>query len=400
MPNTTIRRLGIITAGYPSLANPSHYTFVRQLSHAFVRAGGDCIVFSPVNVRHSLNRKGYAYNSVESVSDGKDVHVFRPRFVQYWGRGGMAKLGIFNPQRAMLHSFAKSVIRTIKREQLDLDAVYGHFLYSGGVAAIMVGREFGIPAFPGMGESVSVGDEIWSIVPYGTAHAKREVKHAKSIITNSSLLANIIHNVLDYPSEKIGIFPNGTNLELFHPSDKIASRKEFGFPQEDLIVACVGHYSDRKGHKRVLDAIEPLDGVKAVFAGNGIPFQKNNKVLWNTATDQEKIPSLLSACDLFVLPTLREGSCNAIVEAMACGLPVISSDGAFNDDLLSDDMSIRVNPTSVADIRKAIIALRDDSVRRKKMAEAAIERSKQFDVNDRAKRILNFMEDHSSREVL
>ena len=97
-----------------------------------------------------------------------------------------------------------------------------------------------------------------------------------------------------------------------------------------------------------------------------------------------------------MLPTLQEGSCNAIVEAMACGLPIISSDGAFNDDLLTDEMSIRVNPKSVEEIHQAIITLRDDPVRRKQMADAALERSKQFDVDDRAERILSFIENHSS----
>lgn len=395
MATTTIKRLGIVTAGYPSVENPAYYTFVRQLVHAFSRAGVICTVLTPINVRHSLNREGYAYHSVESVCEGKNVHIYRPRFIQYWGRGGMAKLGILNPQRAMLYSFINAVIRTIKRENIELDAVYGHFFYAAGVTAVRVGRKYGIPAFPGMGESTSGENDIWSIRPYGIAHAKREAGHAKGIITNSSLLGSMVHRILDYPVDKIGVFPNGTNLKLFCPSDKSVSRKEYGFPEDEMIVACVGHFSDRKGQQRVMDAIEPLDGVKAVFVGKDIPFQKDNKVLWNTALPQEKIPGLLSACDLFVLPTLEEGSCNVIVEAMACGMPIISSDGAFNDDLLADDMSIRVNPKSVEAIREAVIALRDDPARRKQMAQAAIERSRQFDVNDRAKRMIQFMECHS-----
>jgi glycosyltransferase involved in cell wall biosynthesis len=307
----------------------------------------------------------------------------------------MANLGVLNPQRAMLQSFTYSVMRTIRRESLAFDAIYGHFLYMGGVSAIRVGRTFSIPAFLGMGESTSGGDEVWSVKPYGVAHAKREAIDAKGIITNSSLLADVVHRILDYPSEKIGVFPNGTNLKLFTPSDKKASRKEFGFPEQDLIVVCVGHFSDRKGQQRLMDAIQSLKGVKAVFVGKGIPYKKENQVLWNKVAHQEQIPALLSACDVFVLPTLREGSCNVIVEAMACGLPVISSEGAFNDDLLTDDMSIRMDPDNVEAIRNAILLLRDDPARRKQMAKAALERSKQFDVNDRAKRILNFMETHA-----
>ena len=171
-------------------------------------------------------------------------------------------MGILNPQRAMLNSFTNSIIRTVKCEHLGFDALYGHFIYTGGVAAVRVGQKLGIPAFPGIGESTSGEDELWSIMPYGLTHAKREIRNATGVVVNSSLLANMIHQSLDFPSEKIGIFPNGTNLKLFCPADKDLSRKEFNFPEDMLIIACVGHFSDRKGQQRVMEAVEPLDGIK------------------------------------------------------------------------------------------------------------------------------------------
>ena len=103
------------------------------------------------------------------------------------------------------------------------------------------------------------------------------------------------------------------------------------------------------------------------------------------------MPDLLAAGDVFVLPTLVEGSCNALVEAMACGLPIVSSVGEFNDDLLADDMSIRVDPLDVAAIRAAIVRLRDDAALRARMAGAARERAQRFDVDRRAQNVLDFM---------
>ena len=78
---------------------------------------------------------------------------------------------------------------------------------------------------------------------------------------------------------------------------------------------------------------------------------------------------------------------------MACGLPVISSDGEFNDDLLNDEMSIRINPLDVQEIRHAICTLRDDRRLRSNMSVASLERSKIFNINERARLILNFMID-------
>ena len=100
---------------------------------------------------------------------------------------------------------------------------------------------------------------------------------------------------------------------------------------------------------------------------------------------------MLSACDVFALPTLIEGSCNALVEAMACGLPIVSSAGEFNDDVLDDGMSIRIDPLDVPAIRQAIVRLRDDAPLRARMAAAALQRARLFDIDARARRILAFM---------
>ena len=88
---------------------------------------------------------------------------------------------------------------------------------------------------------------------------------------------------------------------------------------------------------------------------------------------------------------MAEGCCNAIIEAMACGLPIISSALPFNDDILTPDNSIRVNPMDLDGIKKAIIQLRDNKPLRQAMSYAALCTAQQFDINNRAKKILSFM---------
>ena len=74
----------------------------------------------------------------------------------------------------------------------------------------------------------------------------------------------------------------------------------------------------------------------------------------------EKVYMYLNASDVFVLPTLAEGLCNAILEALACGVPVISSDLPFNYDVLDDSCSILVNPKNKDEIYSAILRLKED----------------------------------------
>ena len=94
---------------------------------------------------------------------------------------------------------------------------------------------------------------------------------------------------------------------------------------------------------------------------------------------------------MFVLPTQTEGCCNAIVEALAIGLPVISSEGAFNDDILDEHNSIRVNPNDVDEIANAIKKLKDNPELRKQMSEYSLSRHEEYSIEGRAKKILDFI---------
>ena len=107
----------------------------------------------------------------------------------------------------------------------------------------------------------------------------------------------------------------------------------------------------------------------------------------------DDVPLYLNAADIFVLPTLQEGCCNAVIEAMACGLPVVSSNLPFNWDVLNRDNSIMVDPLNVEEIKQAIIKLRDNLQLRTSMNRAAIEKAKELTIQERAKKIITFIQE-------
>jgi len=232
---------------------------------------------------------------------------------------------------------------------------------------------------------------LWTVRQFGRDHARRTLAAATGFLANSSALRRTLVQDLGIPPENIGVFPNGTNLAAFRPQDRMAARARFGLPKDRFLVAAAGNFLWKKGIVRVGQAIAGLAGVSGVFAGAGpVPPDSSNVALCRRVPHDE-MPALLSACDVFVLPTLIEGSCNALVEAMACGLPIVSSVGEFNDDVLDEEMSIRVDPLDVAAIRAAIVRLRDDAALRDRMAAAALRRSASFDADERARRMLAFM---------
>ncbi len=378
--------LAVVTSGYPAPACPTSGMFVRQFAHAVARQGVACTVIHPVALHHAWRGSGYPSQEREDAGNGQTVAVHRPRFLSLSARDAFSGWGPLNPSLWTFSRFAAAARRVLERLPLPPDALYGHFLYLSGAAAVRAGREMGIPAFPCMGEG-----ELWTVRRFGLARAQADLAPATGFLANSSALKRMLIRELDLPAEKIGVFPNGTNLAAFQPMDRPAARAQLGLPPDRFLVGAAGNFLEKKGIVRVGTAIEGLEGVSGVFAGSGpVPPTASNMALCRRVSHEE-MPVLLSACDVFVLPTLIEGSCNALVEAMACGLPIVSSTGEFNDDVLDENMSIRIDPLDVAAIRAAIVRLRDDPELRARMAAEALRRSKLFDVDDRARRMLAFM---------
>ena len=98
-----------------------------------------------------------------------------------------------------------------------------------------------------------------------------------------------------------------------------------------------------------------------------------------------------------MLPTLAEGCCNAIIEAMACGLPIISSDLQFNDDILNEKNSIRIDSNNIDQIADAIRYLKDNPKVRETMSAASLEKAKELDIKNRAKKIIQFIRENGDK---
>ena len=108
--------------------------------------------------------------------------------------------------------------------------------------------------------------------------------------------------------------------------------------------------------------------------------------------EHSEIPQYLFAADCFCLPTLNEGCSNAIVEAVAAGLPIISSNLPFNDDILDESNSIVVDPMDVDEIANAIKKLRDNPDLRKKLSEGSFKKAAALRIDKRAEAVIKFIE--------
>ena len=356
--------------------------FVQQLVHAIARCGVRCTPIHPYKF-HQWIRDFFPGGARQALFDPGSCPAIRPPYFSASNRW----IGPLNTISITQGSFQRAALWAVRRLDALPDAVYGHFLYCGGGAAAWVGRRIGRPSFVAVGEGT-----FWSVRPFGLQRARRDFRNVTGVIAVSSLLKKKLIAELEIPPEKIGVFPNGIDRTLFFPRSRKEMRERHGFPQDQFLVAYLGNFIPDKGVGRLAEAIDGLDGVRGLFAGVGklVPTGKN--VLFCQRVPHGEVPEILSAADAFVLPTVAEGCCNAIIEALGCGLPIITSADEFNDDLVDDSVSVRVNSLDVQAIRNAIVDLRDDPNRCRRMADAAYARSQGFDINRRADSILSWME--------
>ncbi len=376
-------KLAVITHNYPSANGRMEGSFVRQFVLALSRAGWECVVIAPVSVVAPRNWPLDPRESREQ-DGGSSVRVLRPRYASFSSR----QLPGFNTARLTLRSFTDCVSRTLRRIDWSPDLVYGHFLYSAGYAAVRLGSRIGRPSVVSVGEG-----EFWSVRPYGFEKAIQDFKGASGVLAVSSVIRDGLVQKLAIPADKIRVFPNGVDLTTFKPSSRDAARRKFGIADDLFVVAFVGHFDRKKGLEFLLEAVRGLAGTALLLVGTGHADTEGCHVAFKGTLPHFDVPRALAAADVFVLPTQVEGSCNSVLEAMACGLPIVTSNGSYMDDIVDDDVALRVDPRDVRAIREAIVTLMNDPARRKSMSQACLEKSKQFDINLRAKRVTAWMEE-------
>lgn len=373
-------RILIISPDYPDDGRPT-FPFVKQLADEMARQGHSIQVIAPYSLSH--NKKFVKKVSSYPVGESR-VFVYRPYFISLSNiRIKGRSLSELIKQRAFSRGFR------MLREKPDV--VYGHFwdsAYKGYKYAVANN----LPLFVATGESEidfrkdslekqSFCDYVSGVICVSTKNKEESLRLSLTV------------------EEKCKVTPNAIDSSLFRKLDKTKCRKELGFPQNAFIVAFVGWFNERKGSVRVATAIKMLADtgtpVYSFFIGQGEAEPVCDNILFKGKLPHNEIPKYLNTADVFVLPTLQEGCCNAVIEAMACGLPVISSNLPFNWDVLNETNSLMIDPRKVIQISGAIKLMRDNPQRRAELSVGALTSAQGLTIERRAETILGFLSKQS-----
>ena len=368
----------VVSPSYPT-SKTIDFVFVDQLCRAFADLGNKVTVIAPQSLtkcymRHIPVAPRHSYFK---TSKGNEIELYRPYYITLGNSG----VKLFN------NSYQNAVNRAFHKLKHKPDACYGHF-WQCIFALYPLAKKAGIPLFGASGE-----ENVSYYVHKPESYIKEIRQYLSGVVSVSTKNQQECLELGLVDKEKSVVIPNAIDQTLFRKLDKAQCRKEFGIADDDFVVSFVGQFMPRKGTLRLNEALKQLSDkqIKAVFIGSGLEDPDYVGILYKGRVSHDDLPKWLNAADVFVLPTENEGCSNAIVEAMACGLPVISTDAPFNYDILNESNSILVDCHHIAEIAEAISKLKDDVVLRASFGEGALKTAAGLSIEKRAMKIMEFM---------
>lgn len=313
---------------YPSAVRPIHGIFVETRLRELMKTGlVEAKVVAPVPWFPSKAKRfgeyaQFAATPRQEQRNGLEVH--HPRYLL------LPKVGMnLAPYTMALGALA--TVKRLQREGFDFDLIDAHYYYPDGVAAGLLAKWLGKPFFvTARGTDLNLIPEY----PFPRKLILQTAAQASGSIGVCKALMDTLAQLGADPS-KLHTLRNGVDLERFVPEPRDVARARLGLNTQGPYLLSVGHLIERKGHHIAIEALANLPGVTLLIAGSG-PEEGALKALasrlgvadrvhWAGVVPQTELKWWYSAADALTLCSSREGWANVLLEAMACGTPVIAT---------------------------------------------------------------------------
>lgn len=337
-------RLVVYSSLFPSPADPTAGVFIRERMFR-VAERLPLVVVSPK-----------AWSPFDWL-----IRLFRPRFRPLSPRYEVQQgIKIYAPRFFSLPGFLKSwdstfmafssyrILRKLRRE-FDFNHIDAHFGYPDGHAASLLALWFDVP----LTITLRGSERTYVEDPAFRARIATGLKRANKVLGVSDSLRRLAVS-LGVAEEKAIAIGNAVDSQRFHPVDRSEARKRLGLAESDKVMISVGWLIERKGFHRVIDTMPKLliehpslrylivggatgvDSMERQLKKQVADLNLEKHVIFLGAMQPSDLKWPLSAADIFVLATRREGWANVFLEAMACGLPVVTTDVDGNREVVCD----------------------------------------------------------------
>ncbi len=224
---------------------------------------------------------------------------------------------------------------------------------------------------------------------------------AARVIVNSHMVKSEIVDLYHYPADKIDIVQNGVPLERFRFDAELRekSRTDLKLKPDQIALLFAGSGWERKG---LLFAIEAMQlcknrNMRLLVAGRGNQRSYKSKRVQFLGEVLDLV-RIYAAADIFILPTIYDPFSNACLEALACGLPVITTRANGFSEIIEDGVH-----GSIVDFANDLVGLRDaiqlwsDAARRATVRPTNIQCAAQFDISRNVARTLEILTQAATR---
>ena len=184
---------------------------------------------------------------------------------------------------------------------------------------------------------------------------------------------------------KIEVIPNGYDDSLFFPRESQDARTRLNLPLDRRILLVVANLVPQKGHRYLIEALQQVVKINRdlllVIVGKGDLEQElrtlaskldlSDRILFAGPRPHDEVEKWINSCDLFVLPSIKEGSPTILAEVMACGKPVVASSVGGVPDMVQDGRTGCLVPAAnVEELSKAILESLDRNWDSREICEA------------------------------
>ena len=363
-------RLVVFSTLFPNAQQPNAGVFIRE---RMFRVGQHLplLVVAPVAwfPGQGLIRrfKPHFRPDVAYQEEQQGIIVYHPRFfsipgVFKWLDGYFLALSTY------------SLMKKLKKD-FEFNIIDSHFAYPDGFAATKIARKLSVPVTITLRGTEIRHSKSNTLRPFLVS----ALKSASKVFSVSNSLKQHVIN-LGIQKDKIRVVGNGVDTQKFYPLEKQAMRKKLAIKNTDKVLITVGGLVERKGFHRVIEVLPELikhfPELKYLIVGGPCAegdwteklqtmvteLNLQNHVSFLGSLPPTQLKDVLSAADVFVLSTRNEGWANVILEAMACGLPVIATDVGGNLEVVSNsDVGIIVPFDKKQQLKESIdISLKKD----------------------------------------
>ena len=274
------------------------------------------------------------------------------------------------------------LVRVLRSNSVGLLVTRG---YKANTLGLMAGRLIGVPVVAVCGGWTA---HTWSVRLYESLD-RIALRHADQIAVVSEATREALIGA-GIASRRIAVVPNAVDSTVFRPGDGTRLRKELGIGKETVVIAAVGRLSPEKGHSCLVEGFAHVRSrlpCHLLLAGDGPERPVLESLVLSSGLPtvttflgwHSDVREVYWAADIVCLPSLSEGMPNAVLEAMACGKPVVGSDVGGVRELLADNESgIVVPPGNACALARAITRLIEDRDLAGRIGRCALERAREM----------------------